>query len=657
MNKNSKTVKTELMKLRKNILAALLLPAILLVSCVKERYPDDSESEKPDAGTGKYLSARISIPTKTNMANRGAATREEEYIGDNNELLVRGVRMVFYGEASGNVEYCRDIKSYNVDTYNYNGNDYFSPDLFYGEDVYESSYPDWDWDNPSNPYYFVTVATDQIRRGEYKMLVIINPTEKIKALTGIGQPLTALDALATNSAGDYATAEDFMGADFVPTADYISTGPESSYTFAYDNFMMLNMQGLIRIKEGNFYKTELQAQQYPVMAGLERTVARIDMFWEPDNGGGYINVAGALSGTRAREVYWNQFNIYCRPVYNSGASDWNLPSAYGMLSDITWGLDITNLKSFWLRKLTRKAGGGATEQQGDRDRYNFYAEDPNFDGFSGQPMSLLQNEFKYLRTEDVNIDLGSGHDSYYGGYKYILENTMPAAEQRGDVSTRLLIRAVFTENSISVVRRDGKTRAGGDIVANLAEGETFYVFRGGDLASYQSNISSGDAGFFIIRASDMGFYANNPQYIPDGDQLDPDYAGTPATSGPADLVGLQDAIDAVRAQFGAGFDFAAPPASFTVGALECHLNGICFYQAPIRHFGDWQEGNVMGYGRYGVVRNNIYGLTINAIYNLGEAEFPEPTTDPNETPKDIDLKVFVDPWSSWRVEYDFNILP
>ena len=95
-----------------------------------------------------------------------------------------------------------------------------------------------------------------------------------------------------------------------------------------------------------------------------------------------------------------------------------------------------------------------------------------------------------------------------------------------------------------------------------------------------------------------------------------------------------------------------------IGPITGYRDGICYYIAYIRHFDDketpWHSGdptydgdNDKWLGRYGVVRNNWYDLTIQDFAYPGSPVIPTPTTptDPDDDNSTILLNVKVNPWA------------
>lgn len=92
--------------------------------------------------------------------------------------------------------------------------------------------------------------------------------------------------------------------------------------------------------------------------------------------------------------------------------------------------------------------------------------------------------------------------------------------------------------------------------------------------------------------------------------------------------------------------------------IKTYKNGESYYIARIKHFGDdltpWKEGdktydsnNLNWLGRYGVLRNNWYDLTINKISGPGYPDVPEvkPDTPDDEDTKYINVSVKILDWA------------
>lgn len=118
---------------------------------------------------------------------------------------------------------------------------------------------------------------------------------------------------------------------------------------------------------------------------------------------------------------------------------------------------------------------------------------------------------------------------------------------------------------------------------------------------------------------------------------------------------------------------AALPATYledvkaAVGSVVCYKNGVSYYTVRIKHFGDdltpWKNGELdvkpgsvypdgtktaenNWLGRYGVLRNNWYDITVQDVKGLGSATVPELTgTTDDELESYIAVRINVLSWS------------
>lgn len=99
--------------------------------------------------------------------------------------------------------------------------------------------------------------------------------------------------------------------------------------------------------------------------------------------------------------------------------------------------------------------------------------------------------------------------------------------------------------------------------------------------------------------------------------------------------------------------------------IKTYKNGESYYIARIKHFGDdltpWVAGNdtygeknLNWLGRYGVLRNNWYDLTINSISGPGYPDVPEvkPTDSDDEDTKYINVSVKILDWAKRSQSWD-----
>ncbi|WP_308230317.1 Mfa1 fimbrilin C-terminal domain-containing protein, partial [uncultured Prevotella sp.] len=90
--------------------------------------------------------------------------------------------------------------------------------------------------------------------------------------------------------------------------------------------------------------------------------------------------------------------------------------------------------------------------------------------------------------------------------------------------------------------------------------------------------------------------------------------------------------------------------------ISTYLNGEAYYIARIKHFNEltpWTAGTAYGtdnatfLGRYGVLRNNWYSLSVNTVSGLGYPEVPEvkPNVPDDENDQYINVEVKILDWA------------
>ena len=256
-----------------------------------------------------------------------------------------------------------------------------------------------------------------------------------------------------------------------------------------------------------------------------------------------------------------------------------------------------------------------------------YRKDPNYElaGFN-------TSQFNYLKVADdgtLPTDFSAMTDS-----KYCLENTMAADAQTQAQTTAAVVSAVYTPNSFTT--GESWFRLLGVTYKTLAELQAVYT-------AAKAAVTADALQMQIITLCDQ-FYARMKAAA---DTQTKTIGGDFATITIAEL----DAITS-------GGEYSKPAAGETVG-VEYFQNGVCYYNILIRH--DDAITATMAHGKYGVVRNNWYTLTINSVKQPGTPWIPDKTdpTDPEKPGENDDdaeaylsVNIVVDPWTTWSQGVD-----
>lgn len=280
------------------------------------------------------------------------------------------------------------------------------------------------------------------------------------------------------------------------------------------------------------------------------------------------------------------------------ANSYTVENTKATVTISNWALDVTNKYMYPVRKF-----GGSTEYSttdytrfyGANEFRTYWAEDSNYDGTN------LNNQFTVIdNAADINNEVGS--------YEYCLENTFDVKNQRQNQTTRVLIKAVYTP-------------------ADFTKGANWYT-----LGNSSAALSAEKVKELIVGAVNAGQETK------------------------AEVVLVEDKIAAGKAPISAEMftvdnneptEAQVKAVQSALGNITAYKNGVCFYVARIKHFGDdvcpWGKDNayptyVTGaegmskafLGRYGVVRNNWYKVTINSITQPGEPTIPELKTEQDD---------------------------
>lgn len=315
--------------------------------------------------------------------------------------------------------------------------------------------------------------------------------------------------------------------------------------------------------------------------------------------------------------------------------------------DITgWTLDVTNNKTYpvhvtdelwediWKTAATTAATNGAT-----MDRFHdtkltefqrvYWGLDPNYKK-EFATVEACEGEFTMAKTSDFK----TGKDAKKA--QYCLENTFDIAHMMQGQTTRVLFSAKYTPNGFS-------------------DGETFYKMGNSSQlwnatkveaqikAKAQEVLGEADASKVTVTLA-----AEGNDMTKAGVHL---VAAANITYGTTALA--PEKVDEINAKL--GFK-KATPTDAEVG-LSTFASGVSYYIARVKHFNEltpWNAGdatyadnNINWLGRYGVLRNNWYELTVNSVSGPGYPDIPKvkPTDPDDENSQYINVSVKILDWA------------
>lgn len=313
----------------------------------------------------------------------------------------------------------------------------------------------------------------------------------------------------------------------------------------------------------------------------------------------------------------------------------------------TWQLDVTNKTTFPIHQANLMSGWSDiwnTPRFYDTKATSafkrvYWGTDPNYSGTDNQTLAECKNAFNMIGNDDVK--------GLPGKPQYCLENTFDLNNMMQGQTTRVVFKAVYTPKGFTApektfykvanntaiwheadLKQQIKTLAIKAMgITTTAEQEKYDV----KLDALTNNIS-GEAGQHIIKTANITFSDETGTY----------------TSKIKDEV-----IKEVNKKLGLSED---PTTHKVIVGISTYLNGEAYYIARIKHFNEltpWTAGKAYGtdnnryLGRYGVLRNNWYSLSVNKVSNLGYPEVPEvkPETPDDENDQYINVEVKILDWA------------
>lgn len=313
-----------------------------------------------------------------------------------------------------------------------------------------------------------------------------------------------------------------------------------------------------------------------------------------------------------------------------------------------WQLDVTNKSTFPVHQ----TGGLSKVTTGFADIWNtprfydgtnsvfkrvYWGVDPNYNNSDYQTLENCKTAFNMITKDKVVGEAGKAHP------QYCLENTFDLDNMKQGQTTRVVFKAKFTPKGFSApetfykignntaIWTKAKLEQQIKTVALTAMGITSEAEQakyGVDLTK-GTNIS-GVAGQHLIAAENITF--------------DPGEGTTTSQVTPA-------IVNTVNEKLG----LKEEGGKITTG-ISTYLNGEAYYIARIKHFNElthWEAGQAYGtdnasfLGRYGVLRNNWYDLSVTSISGLGYPDVPEvkPTVPDDENDQYVNVEVKILDWA------------
>lgn len=323
----------------------------------------------------------------------------------------------------------------------------------------------------------------------------------------------------------------------------------------------------------------------------------------------------------------------------------------------SWAVDNTNKKSYIVRQYDKSWNSINSNKvtAADASKYRFvwstpvnpnatdanklyrtaFAQDPEYE-------TTTANAANYNRNMTMSTDFGNEHPQYCN------ENTFQVTAQNQDQTTRVVLGVKMSA--------PGTTTYDADLYT--VNGNKEVVYTEASLAERLKNI--------LLNEPTVKTWADAHTDVSLDITFGNDIAGattiTNATLKGKTAAGAAD--ETFAGTFTTNLNNALPN-------IVRYKGGVAYYAVRIKHFGDtdtpWNKegqgvtagGNSLIYpnpsagasdgwflGRYGVVRNNWYDISVNKIQTLGDATIPAFTNDPDDVLENyISVSINVLSWS------------
>lgn len=482
----------------------------------------------------------------------------------------------------------------------------------------------WKKDNDANGITTEATITAKLNKAtvgnnNYYALVILNnkdknDAEKVTLPTGtttygawnVAASATAAN-LVDNTKGFYmANAPEFKAADQEPTT-------------------LVKIQGIYRTKE--------EAHSKPgTTVHVERGLAKVTV--GKGTGNDYFTGAKA-SGSKYSDddvkiTNWaldvtnkSSFPVHVTSGLKSGVTSAGIP-AY---ADI-WKNEAatTSTAPATSRFVSQLSATGAFKRV-------YWGIDPNYSK-SLTDKDACGQEFKLVKADGSDADWKTSTEPLY-----CLENTFDITHMLQGQTTRVLLKATYTPNALAT-----------------ATDKTFFMIgNSSDIWTMDNLKKQIESKAKEVLKTTTGVTVTLKDKLLEGGTHVLDANNVEIKSGEDDKT--SEVVDQINIKLGFDKDKGI--------GIKTYKNGESYYIARIKHFGDeltpWAAGdeiyggkNLNWLGRYGVLRNNWYDLTINSISGPGYPDVPEvkPDTPDDEDTKYINVSVKILDWAKRSQKVD-----
>lgn len=318
-----------------------------------------------------------------------------------------------------------------------------------------------------------------------------------------------------------------------------------------------------------------------------------------------------------------------------------------------WALDITNKKTFAVHNIDGLSKDfpeiWTTDRFTGTNNRVYWGKDPNYDkdelkltDETGVSDKKRKDEFNFIdATSKIDKDFTNTTKT---NPVYCLENTFNLTNMYQGQTTRVIFKATYTpkdDKGNSLAETDGTFYTIGNLTTILNKTKLEDALT----AAAKSVLPSGykvdytklkTEGSHVITLEDIKDSSDKPLVA------DKDYSGK---TGNEIVAAINDKL---------GLKAGRPE---EMVGINTYFEGATYYIARVKHFGDaltkWNSGEPYGdnnkqyLGRYGMLRNNWYELTVGNVYGPGYPDVPpvDPNQPDDENEKYLSVSVKILSWA------------
>lgn len=351
-----------------------------------------------------------------------------------------------------------------------------------------------------------------------------------------------------------------------------------------------------------------------------------------------LNAAKSNPASLKIERLAAKLEVLVKSVLEVGPFEDVTKASLGQFEFGNWTIDYYNSLFFPFAKKTTTKSSHATGFY----ESNFYTVDPNFTKVSGSEYlagvvkNVLEPTTREPKVDWADKSLTAADEN--NDFRYCIENTMEAGYQKFGAATRLVLKGKYAP------WKAGDFTLGDDWfrLPNGTNSKNFKTFA--DLKTAydaaklkETNSSPMTAEEKLLVAACELFYTQIKSEL--------------KTNDPGDFTSLSQAIlDANNIANGGEL-------TKEEGCIYWYQKSLNYYYYEVRH--DNEATDHMEHGKYGVVRNNYYTLTLTKVNGNGTPWYPGDGPEDPDAEEDIDklgaylhFEIEVAPWVYWATNFE-----